>query len=951
MRGKVMKRARVENLKLQRSFLVCFTLMFAAAAAVAFLPFITFKTSLVWENEGLSQYYVALIYWGKYLRAFAKGLLAGSIVLPQFDFSIGLGEDVFTTLNLYVLGDPFALLSAAVPSRLAGYFCSVLAVLRLYAAGLSFGLLAKQNSVRAPYSAFGALVYSFCGFALTQGINCQACINPLIYFPLIILGAQRIMEGKRPYVFIISVFLAAVGNIYYFVQLSVFLALFVLLSLCFKKREGKHAKGVLILLGAYILGVLCASAVLLPALSAVAKSAGFYSGRALYSLDYYLSLLPLFMSSGFSAEGELALGFSAAGLFGVILLFSSKRNGGFYKSAFCISCLFVLLPFFGRALGVTGALNNNWVWAFALLVAFILSRELQNAESITPRTSVAALAVAAALAVYCLAVKQARAEENFAQLIILAGISGTAFIYSTAAKIKPQSAKPARLLKIAMAALCVAAVCTNGLYRFAYTESSASAMRSSVQSNASFAFARDFSGANDWKSVKELQLTGSAIERYDAALLDEGDYNSAAINETYGTMAHFGFINPYVLEFQNEVQSARSAAVRLEPVGGDEYLETVENVRFFACADSDLLPDGYKDERFASAAKSNVRTDSKSYFSFYENKNYIPFGFMYKNVIDEESYAALNPAEKRIVLTKAAVIAGDCVATATPQELSVSSSALDFKLDLGSEVFAGGSKDYHTVAKNAKLTLLANAAEGEQVYLIISGAEFTPQSKANQLKTYNSKALEGLTKSERAERMFESNSSAAVSESAVDIRVNDVEVNSLELASRRSNTYAGAQSFTVNLGRAGGKLEVELNLGAIGDYRFDSIELVACGTENFASDLVALSENTVQDLKIETDKFSGTVTSDEGGWLYFSLPYSENWQAYVDGEAARIYRANTAFSAISVDGGSHKIEFEYRNRLLEKGAVISLAGFGTLAVLLAADGVVSLRKRRGRNEK
>jgi len=45
-------------------------------------------------------------------------------VLPQWNFSLGYGGDILTTLHYYVIGDPLDLLSIACPTRYAVYLYS-----------------------------------------------------------------------------------------------------------------------------------------------------------------------------------------------------------------------------------------------------------------------------------------------------------------------------------------------------------------------------------------------------------------------------------------------------------------------------------------------------------------------------------------------------------------------------------------------------------------------------------------------------------------------------------------------------------------------------------------------------------------------------------------------------------------------------------------------------------
>ena len=64
-------------------------------------------------------------------------MLTGAAV-PTWDFSIGYGADIITTLSYYGLGDPLDLLAAFVPGRWTEQLLEGLIVLRLYLAGLAF---------------------------------------------------------------------------------------------------------------------------------------------------------------------------------------------------------------------------------------------------------------------------------------------------------------------------------------------------------------------------------------------------------------------------------------------------------------------------------------------------------------------------------------------------------------------------------------------------------------------------------------------------------------------------------------------------------------------------------------------------------------------------------------------------------------------------------------------
>lgn len=87
---------------------------------------------------------------------------------------------------------------------------------------------------------------------------------------------------------------------------------------------------------------------------------------------------------------------------------------------------------------------------------------------------------------------------------------------------------------------------------------------------------------------------------------------------------------------------------------------------------------------------------------------------------------------------------------------------------------------------------------------------------------------------------------------------------------------------------------------------------------------------------------SGTVNSDDGGYLFLPVPYEDGWKAEIDGSSTEILRADRGFQAIRVDAGTHTFTFTYTQPLLKEGIAVSLAAFAVLLTL------VLLRLRRSR---
>lgn len=92
-------KARICAEKFIGSYFFRYTAIYLILSAIIFTQFLIFRKALVWDPDGIAQHYAGFVYYGVYLRKIIKSLLAGSLVIPQFDLSIGMGNDIFTSLH------------------------------------------------------------------------------------------------------------------------------------------------------------------------------------------------------------------------------------------------------------------------------------------------------------------------------------------------------------------------------------------------------------------------------------------------------------------------------------------------------------------------------------------------------------------------------------------------------------------------------------------------------------------------------------------------------------------------------------------------------------------------------------------------------------------------------------------------------------------------------------
>ncbi len=96
---------------------------------------------------------------------------------------------------------------------------------------------------------------------------------------------------------------------------------------------------------------------------------------------------------------------------------------------------------------------------------------------------------------------------------------------------------------------------------------------------------------------------------------------------------------------------------------------------------------------------------------------------------------------------------------------------------------------------------------------------------------------------------------------------------------------------------------------------------------------------TILDSKFGNNTVDVEVEAAAPSLVVVSQTYYHNWRAEIDGQPARLLRANVAFQAVQVPAGTHRIHLFYRDRAFEAGAAISAVDW------LAAMALLLIRRR------
>lgn len=926
------------------SYFFKYTAIYLVISVIVFTQFLIFRKSLVWDPDGIAQHYTGFVYYGVYLRKIFKSLLAGHLVIPQFDLSIGMGNDIFTSLHYYGMGDPLNLISAIVPSKYAAFAFSLLVYLRYYLAGLAFVLLAKYKKQSKAGACAGALIYVFSAYAMYMALRHPSFINPLIYFPLIILGGEMMFDGKRPYVFILSVCFAALSGFYFFYVISLFTVLYVFIRLFFVYKKGEFIKGFFASLlkfgGSYLLGMLMAAVTLLPMISTVLfsnRSSVKNALQPLYDISYYREFIGAFMSY-VQLDSNVYMGFTAAGAVGIVLLFMQKKQHGFLKAVFAAATVLMMLPLCSKAINGFSYVCNRWSWIYGLIAAYAFTVSISEIKKISFKKSVVLCTAAAAATIIISLVPNARIAENYISCALFAFFAIACLIYSALPYVeKTDPKKAARAAKAAICTIAAAGVIFNSLYIYDFNHATF------TTSFLTIGQANRFSGSNPYKTVTKLQNTKSAVERYGGSGIELEQMNNSMLSGAYSSVGYLSLTDPNTNNFQQEMGLVYNNYSILDDSYADPYIYALENVKYYVSSGDEKKESSISENNIAEI--QNISSDGTYAAPVYENSDYIPFGFTYENVISESEYQKLSSVQKREVLLQAAVLNDtDAYVNSNLNELSTDVYKPEYETVLPQSGCLLENNTVYSQSNSTKIYLKTSIPEGYQTYIQFNNYQYQSLSPAELQQIISPDEFAKLSKYDLRRLSYSEKAFVKETYASTIVSTDSGAQSSFTVSTPYHDYYSGVNDFTLNLGdKAINDITIRIGAGA---YSFDSIEIVCIPKADYKSNLQSLSKEHLENLSIGTNEISGSISLEKNKILFLSIPYNKNWTAYVDGTEAEIQRANTGFCSIPLTAGEHKIELKYKNRQLKLSSEISLAGFAGFAITVAA--VEAGRKKKKR---
>lgn len=236
--------------------------------------------SFIYNVDAPLQDYPAFLYLGKLLRHF---FATGEIRL--YDFSIGLGGDVISTLNSNGVGDPLNLFSVFAVGRAAVYVYEFTLFLRWYLCGAGMLLFCRKHGKDAGLSVTAAMLYPFSAFALPNALQYYQIMNAAYILPLLLIQIEELAGQKEKargegVKFSLLIALQACCSFYFLYIQTILIFVYALTEyfVCHPKDFKNLWKKVLYVSVYYFRGIMLSGVLLFPAVAGFLQSARMESG-------------------------------------------------------------------------------------------------------------------------------------------------------------------------------------------------------------------------------------------------------------------------------------------------------------------------------------------------------------------------------------------------------------------------------------------------------------------------------------------------------------------------------------------------------------------------------------------------------------------------------------------------------------------------------------------------
>ena len=871
-----------------------YTVWYLVFFCVCIVPFLCARGySFFGPGDGLNQRLNYYVYIGTWVKKFAANIFIDhNMEMPMWDMSIGMGDD---PLGVIVMGgghDLLSLVSAFIPLRYAEISFDILLAIRLYLAGLSYSIFAYHKGRSIDSIVAGAMVYCFS--AVIYIVFIQSGFLPFFCcFPLLLLGVDRLWQGKGHLLYVIMLVYAMTIATYFTFIAAILIVVYCVIRF-FSEEERSIKRFVTLFIRFMVFSVIAVCIGLVFELPSIMTTAGLDRIDRSFTIPMFsVYNMILMISHAFSCAymgGDATFGISAIAVIGLLCLFDKKDNRRL-KWLFVIYTVSFVFPVVGAVFHLMKYPTARYVFGYDLLIAYIVTCTYDDLPTLSRKKRLGLLL--GALIYVPIALVLGRRAGMFSAVSLIVTVISYVIIVSLSER-KTLNSNRWYMVPVMISCILVSA--------FSFYDSSVFTM---LEAGSAYNENYELLERADLDKDEMKNVRYSVLYR----VVSDTPTNVSMVYGTNGYDYYNSNCNPYVSDYYTEM-GVNSSATGFMFTGfrGRSFLDITGATRYvFRKNDKDTCisaPYGYE----LIASNDDLET--------YQSVNDVSMVYFCDDVISSDYYQESQPIDREEMVMRSIVLEG--AAGGGTEDMTPGHSVCDHSLvasgDIsytGNDITVGPEGGYLELSvdeiTDSELSLFLDDLIGEHVdadYYIIAVA------KCYQDTVVRSDYYTGLP--------------------------------------IQNTYYCGKDDLLFNLGYTEEPIDtIRIYFITPGRYTINDIKVYTRSEEQLDSVISSFYEHADMDsveYEYDGNHINAQVVSDKDQYLYFAVPYSEGWRATVDGEAVDILRANTAFMAIPVSQGAHTVELSYTTPYLMRGACMSAVAIVVYAGILA----VEHRKKRER---
>ena len=187
---------------------------------------------------------------------------------PLYDSNTFLGADNIQANTYYGLFTPFLIFLLIFPRTFLPYAMVIMTFAKLICGALLFRLYLKKMGAQESTARVFSIAYAFMGWT-TFYLWFSTFQEVVTFFPLILLGIEKVIKDKKCWVLSLGFFCIGVGNYFFFLTFGIFGVIYALFRFfqTFKERKGiEHLQVIGLGFAGFFFGICMSAAITFPAL-------------------------------------------------------------------------------------------------------------------------------------------------------------------------------------------------------------------------------------------------------------------------------------------------------------------------------------------------------------------------------------------------------------------------------------------------------------------------------------------------------------------------------------------------------------------------------------------------------------------------------------------------------------------------------------------------------------